>query len=75
MHKRISSLLFAAGTTFIAFGLLVAAAFTPQDCASAQEATPQQPDQACIDCHSDEARLRELATEDVVVEPVSEGPG
>lgn len=35
-------------------------------------------DQACLDCHTDEARLRELAVEedkDEIEEAPSEGPG
>lgn len=32
-------------------------------------------DQACLDCHTDEARLQELAVEDEPTEELSEGPG
>jgi hypothetical protein len=40
--------------------------------AAAQPAA--QTGNACLDCHTDEARLKELAVE-VVTESVSEGPG
>jgi hypothetical protein len=40
--------------------------------AAAQPAA--QTGNACLDCHTDEARLKELAVE-VVTETVSEGPG
>lgn len=32
-------------------------------------------DQACLDCHTDKARLQELAVEDEPTEELSEGPG
>ena len=32
-------------------------------------------DQACLDCHTDQERLVELAVEEEVVEAPSEGPG
>lgn len=32
-------------------------------------------DQACLDCHTDKARLQELAVEDESTEELSEGPG
>lgn len=32
-------------------------------------------DQACLDCHTDEVRLQELAVEEEDTESLSEGPG
>jgi mono/diheme cytochrome c family protein len=32
-------------------------------------------DQACLDCHTDEARLQELAVDEGPAESLSEGPG
>lgn len=32
-------------------------------------------DQACLDCHTDEVRLQELAVEEEETESLSEGPG
>jgi hypothetical protein len=32
-------------------------------------------DQACLGCHTDETRLKELAVEEEVAESPSEGPG
>ncbi|MBK8026712.1 MAG: hypothetical protein IPK19_36345 [Chloroflexi bacterium] len=32
-------------------------------------------DTACLECHTDEAKLRELAQEDAPAEAESEGPG
>lgn len=32
-------------------------------------------DQACLDCHTDDVRLQELAVEDEPTESLSEGPG
>lgn len=37
--------------------------------------TAEFTDQPCLDCHTDQERLVELAVEDEVVEVPSEGPG
>lgn len=37
--------------------------------------TAEFTDQPCLDCHTDQERLVELAVEDEVVEAPSEGPG
>jgi hypothetical protein len=55
-------------------------ALAEDDCAdqpvtvAAAAQPPAQTSSACLDCHTDEAHLKELAV-DVVTENVSEGPG
>jgi hypothetical protein len=55
-------------------------ALAEDDCAdrpltvAAAAQPPAQTGNACLDCHTDEARLKDLAVEEVT-ETVSEGPG
>jgi hypothetical protein len=44
--------------------------------AKAQNQTPEFTDQTCLDCHTDETRLKELAPEpEAPAESLSSGPG
>ena len=65
--RLIYSLLFLAGLALLTAGAL----------ASNDEQIDPFTDQVCLDCHSDQSRLTELAVvpEEPEEEPLSEGPG
>lgn len=70
MRKRtfLGVAIFAAGIAFFVVGVRTSGSSTKAEFT----------DTACLDCHTDEARLRELAPEPEVEEPeesLSSGPG
>jgi hypothetical protein len=66
----------AAGSLCIAAGLAVMA-LGPTGAVSGMSRAESEPfsDQACLDCHTDEDRLKELAVEEESPETLSSGPG
>lgn len=70
--KRYSSWFGISGMALVALGVLVSAA---AGAAPAAQTLEPFTDQACLDCHTDEARLRELAVEEESPEALSSGPG
>ncbi len=72
IRRFVAGLALTIGSLLIVVG--AQAAFQPT---ASSSSNAEFTDQACLDCHADEARLRELAPEEpeVVEEAPSEGPG
>ncbi len=70
--KFVIGIAFTLGLALIAIGVRANTTDSGSQSASHSEFT----DQACLECHTSEARLRELAVEEEEVEAApSEGPG
>jgi hypothetical protein len=75
-HRRLLSALLAGGSTLVAIGFALLASTPSRIGASPLQDIPPFTDAECLACHTDQARLQELAIPvEEEAESLSSGPG